>query len=129
MIWTPMSIGSGQTTGDIYRLHAYAHRKSYWTGKASWALHRHTMIIARGYAPTLAAARKAAEKALQEAEQRTLLDRITVECWGCLLIEEHVDPHGSAAWTMQELTAWQAATGWGADDKGRMLCPTCAASR
>ena len=64
--WEPMSIGSGQTIGDIWNMHAYAHRKSYWTGMASWYVYRHTVKVASGFTSSLASAKKAAEVALKE---------------------------------------------------------------
>jgi len=68
--WETDNLGLGpfQKTGDGWNLHAYAHRKSYWTGKASWSVHRHSVKIAGGFADSLGQARKAAEQAMEAAK-------------------------------------------------------------
>lgn len=62
-MWEPMSNGSGQRMGDIWRLHAYAHRATA-SMPARWAVYRHTVKVAEGESGSLARARAAAEAAL-----------------------------------------------------------------
>jgi len=63
MEWHAMSLGSGQTTGDIYKLHGYAHRKTSRC-PATWAVYRHADVLARGFADSIGDARTAAERVI-----------------------------------------------------------------
>lgn len=69
----PMS-GSGQFTGDIWGLHAYAHRATRHL-PASWTVKVHCARVAEGFADSLPEARKAAERVIATLAEAAAVTR------------------------------------------------------